>query len=155
MTEYDMSVFHAPGLLADGDLQLVLRECSLNQTPGNLGPVYRFDMMLAGVSERIGDISLRITTDERIIWHAGHIEFGVEPLYRGHRYAARACTLLKPLARKHGLDDLWLTVTPDNVASRRTCEVLGAEMVEIVDLPEDCDLYARGERQACRYRLRL
>jgi tagatose 1,6-diphosphate aldolase len=61
--------------------------------------------------------------------------------------------LLLPLARSHGLMTIWITCNPDNFASRRTCELAGATLVEIVDLPEDNDMYQRGERQKCRYRL--
>jgi tagatose 1,6-diphosphate aldolase len=40
-----------------------------------------------------------------------------------------------PLAVRHGLSELWITCNPDNIASRRTCEAAGAELVEVVDLP--------------------
>ena len=60
-----------------------------------------------------------------------------------------------PLARKHGFKTIWITCNPDNFASRRTCELLGAQMIEIVDLPEDNEMYQRGEHQKCRYRLDL
>jgi tagatose 1,6-diphosphate aldolase len=63
--------------------------------------------------------------------------------------------LLLPLARRHGLKDLWITCNPDNLASRRTCELAGAEFVEIVDLPANSGMYRRGDRQKCRYRLDL
>ena len=87
--------------------------------------------------------------------YGGHIGYGVLPRYRGHRYAARACKLLFPLARRHGLNPLWITCNPDNIASRRTCELAGGKLVEIVDLPEDIDMYQAGERQKCRYRFDL
>ena len=32
---------------------------------------------------------------------------------------------------------------------------MGAELIEIVPLPEDNDQYVRGEREKCRYRLDL
>jgi tagatose 1,6-diphosphate aldolase len=44
---------------------------------------------------------------------------------------------------------------PENSASRRTCEMVGAELADIVDLPEDHNMYQRGYRQVCRYRLTL
>ena len=87
--------------------------------------------------------------------YAGHIGYNVVRKHRGHRYAARACKLLLPLAASHGLKTIWITCNPDNLASRRTCEILGATMVEIVDIPTDCEMYARGERRKCRYRLDL
>lgn len=53
------------------------------------------------------------------------------------------------------MKELWMTCSPDNLASRCTCELLGAVFVETVDLPEDIDMYREGERQKCRYRLQL
>ena len=66
-----------------------------------------------------------------------------------------ACQLLFGLARRHGLSELWITCNPDNIASRKTCERLGAEYVETVSLPRDHVLYQRGEREKCRYRIDL
>jgi tagatose 1,6-diphosphate aldolase len=53
------------------------------------------------------------------------------------------------------MPELWITCNPENIASRRTCEAAGADFVEIVDLPSDIDMYQEGERQKCRYRLKL
>jgi len=87
--------------------------------------------------------------------YEGHLAYGVLPEFRGHHYAARACRLLLPLARSHGMTELWVTCNPDNWASRRTCELAGAVLVDTVDLPEDIDMYQEEERQKCRYRLGL
>jgi tagatose 1,6-diphosphate aldolase len=147
--------FLDPGALVDGDLRLALTETKPADPSKGLVPAYVFDMVLTGTTTRIGSINLRIGDTEHLVRYAGHIGYGVEPQYRGHRYAARACNLILPLARKHGLNTVWITVTPDNLASRRTCEILGAEFVEIVDLPPGSDMYLKGERQKCRYRLHL
>ena len=74
---------------------------------------------------------------------------------RGRHYAERACRLLLPLARAHGMQTLWITCNPENVASRRTCERLGASFIDVVALPANHMLYQRGERVKCRYRLDL
>ena len=100
-------------------------------------------------------IGLRIGSSKGIEMYYGHFGYHVYPPARGHRYAERACRLLLPLARRHGLQTLWLTCNPDNFASRRTCERLGATLISIVPVPEDDPLYARGEREKCRYRLDL
>jgi tagatose 1,6-diphosphate aldolase len=77
----------------------------------------------------------------------------VHPPHRGHRYASRSLRLLLPVARRLGLNPLWITRDPENLASRRTLELAGAEFVEIVDVPEDCVIRQSGHPRKCRYRL--
>ena len=105
--------------------------------------------------EVAGSIRLRLSNREDILLYAGHIGYGVNEAYRGYHYAAYACLELKPIAIRHGFTVLWVTCDPDNWPSRRTCERIGAELIEIVDLPEDNDMYQEGERQKCRYRWQL
>ncbi len=139
--------------LADGELELHLAERTLGDPRRSWVPAYRFDMRVTGV--KAGSISLRVGSTELIERYAGHIGYGVEPPFRGRRYAARACMLLFGLARSHGLRTLWITCNPENVASRRTCELIGGELVDIVELPPETEMYKEGERQKCRYRVRL
>ena len=147
--------FHDPGKLIDGDLKLVLERTEPGDTALGRVPAYHFQMIHAVHGYQMGGIALRVGTTPYITRYAGQIGYGVEPKYRGHHYAARSCKLLLPLARIHHLNPLWITCNPDNLASRRTCELAGAQLVEIVDLPEDTDMYQEGERQKCRYRIDL
>ena len=64
-----------------------------------------------------------------------------------------SCRLIIPLMRQHGFTEIWITCNPDDHPSRRTCERLGAELIEIVDLPSDHEMYKSGDRRKCRYRL--
>ncbi len=151
-----MFEFHDPGRLVDGDLVLVLAEKYPGDPAINYVPAYKFQMTLGGEqATEIGHIQLRVGNTNPLVMYGGHLAYGVAPGYRGHHYAARACRLLLPLARSHGLATIWITCNPDNFASRRTCELAGATFVEIVDLPKDNDMYQRGECQKCRYRLNL
>lgn len=143
--------FHSPGPLLDRDLELRLRECAPADPAKGWVPAYHFDMVVA--SEVVRHIELRLGATEAMINFGGQIGFGVEPSHRGRHYAARGCRLLVPLARAHGMTELWITCNPDNTASRRTCELAGAEFVGIVELPPGSDMYLEGERQKCRYRL--
>lgn len=147
--------FQNPGQLIDDDLELVLIEQVAGNPESGFVPTYRFEMQLAGTSRKIGDIDLRVGDTNHIVMYGGHLAYGVNPEHRGQHYATRGCKLLLPLARSHGLKTLWITCNPDNIASARTCELAGAELVEIVDLPEDTDMYQRGERQKCRYKIEL
>jgi predicted acetyltransferase len=124
-------------------------------------PQYSFWMRLHDLPGRpmpvrmAGGISVRIGMSYPIEMYYGHIGYHVYPPVRGNHYAERACRLLLPLCRRHGLPTLWITCNPDNAASRRTCERLGMNFVGIVPVPESDPLYARGEREKCRYRLDL
>lgn len=105
--------------------------------------------------EIAGSISLRIGDDENLRCYLGHIGYGVFPPLRGQRIAERATRLLLPLAASHGLKELWVTANPENLASRKTCERLGGDLIDIVNLPNTHLLYLRGERRKCRYRIML
>lgn len=149
------SGFHNPGRLIDGDLELILIEKAAADPIKGFVPAYKFEMRIVGTKKRIGSIELRVGNTERVIRYDGHFGYGVDPEYRGCRYAARSLRLLFPLARKHEIDPVWVTCDPDNRASRRTCEIAGGRLVEVVDLPEDTDHYREGERKKCRYRFDL
>jgi predicted acetyltransferase len=150
-----MFEFRDPGHLIDGDLELVLLEQYPGDPLANRVPAFKFGMRLRGELPDIGNVELRVGNTTHLVMYAGHLGYVVNAAQRGHGYAARACRLLLPLALSHGLKTLWITCSPDNVASQRTCERLGAEYVETVDLPEDTDMYQRGRRQVCRYWLEI
>lgn len=138
----------------DDDLRLGLD--TIYQPDGSpwMVPAYRFDMLVHGT--KVGTISLRVGDNERLVRYAGHVGYAVDEPWRGRRLAERATRLLFPLAKAHGLDPLWIGCNPDNAASRRTLERLGATLVEVVALPPDYDrYYSRGEREKCRFRLSL
>ncbi len=137
----------------DGDLRLELDRVDAPDGSRWSAPAYRFAMVVNNA--HAGTISLRVGDHERLVRYAGQVGFAVDPPFRGQRLAERATRLLLPLARVHGLDPLWITCNPDNVASIHTLQRLGAAFVEGVDLPPDYDRYADGERRKLRYRLAL
>ncbi len=138
--------------LTDGEIDLILNEKRRSVRSMGLVPSYEFNISLTENTDVIGRISLRVGNTNRIKKYAGHIGYGINEKYRGNHYAAKACNLVKQVAIDHNLKTLWITVNPDNYPSRRTCEILGCEMVEIVNIPEYLDMYRQGERQKCRYR---
>jgi tagatose 1,6-diphosphate aldolase len=145
------TAFLEPGELVDDDMCLAVEHLYPGDPASGRAPAYRFAITVQG--KKAGDIELRLGTSDFIVQFAGQVGYSVEPPYRGNRLAARALRLLLPLARRHGFTCIWVTVDPGNWASRRSCEIAGATMVEVVDLPEDCDMYRQGYRQRCRYRL--
>ena len=144
--------FINPGKLIDDDLELFLVKKTQADPIKKYSPSYEFEMRHTKTSECMGCIRLRIAS-ARILQYPGHIGYEVNEEYRGHRYAARSCYLLRPLALDHGLKALWLTVDPKNIPSRKTCEIIGAQYVETVCIPRNHEMYERGARYRCRYRL--
>ena len=102
-----------------------------------------------------GGISLRVGTTRALELYYGNFGYHVYPAARGRHFAERACRLLLPLARAHGMKTIWVTCNPDNYASRRTCQRLGSTLVEIVPVPPADPLYARGDHEKCRFRIDL
>jgi predicted acetyltransferase len=138
-------------VLCDGDLHLELVDYAVH--PYHRLPTYYFRMVNAGSGAAMGRINLRCGSTPHIERYGGHLGYDVDPEHRGHRYAARSVRLLVPLARRLGLDPLWITCDPENAPSRRTLEIVGAEMIEIVDVPADCAIHKSGHPRKCRYRL--
>ena len=148
-----MFEFYEPGELIDADLRLVLLEKYPGDPDIGFVPAYKFKMVVGEQETEAGEIQLRVGHTRFLEMFNGHIGYKVTRECRGHKYAARSLKLLLPLMQRHGLNTVWIACDPANVASRRTCELAGARFVEIVDLPENSDLYQRGHRQGCRYRL--
>jgi len=116
-------------------------------------PALHYDVVRIDKMESVGSISLRLGYTTSLVRYGGNIGYGIDEQHRGNRFAAKACKLLLSVAKSHGMDVIWITCNPDNLASRRTCEILGATLVEIVDLPPDNEQYEQGDRQKCRFRL--
>jgi len=147
--------FLDPGPLRDGDLTVALASCTPADPVKGWAPSYDFELRLDGVAECVGKVRVRIGESHSLEMYSGHLGYGVDPAWRGRHFAERGVRLILPLAKKHGLSTIWITCNPDNRPSRRTCERLGAQFIEIVPLPPDNDMYHRGEREKCRYRLEL
>lgn len=116
---------------------------------------HRFDIIDVASGQIAGRISLRLGDTEDIVLYAGHIGYEVSPRFRGNRYAARSLMLVLSKAKLVGMNEVWVTCNPDNTASKRTCEVVGGQYVETVEVPPTSRLYANGARAKCRYRFDL
>ena len=137
--------------LADGDL--VLEPLSFKPHPIHRVRTYFFRMTHATSGEELGHINLRTGSTEHVVRYAGHVGFEVNPSHRGHSYAARSLRLLPPLAHRLDINPVSITCDPDNLASRRTCELAGTKLVEILDVPADCIIHRAGHPQKYRYTL--
>ncbi len=138
--------------LQDEEIKLNLERTAEGNDQGWV-PVYYF-AICNHEGTKMGTCDLRIGHNENL-YYGGHIGYRVEPPYRGHHYAAKACRLLFQLARKHDLGYVIITCNPDNHASRKTCEHLGGTLLEIAQLPEDNDMREEGDTEKCIFRFEL
>jgi tagatose 1,6-diphosphate aldolase len=139
--------------LRDGELRLEAAGYEVNAV--HHVPCWSFRMVHAESGEEMGTIRLRVGDSRHVVMYAGHVGYTVDERHRGHGYAERALRLLLPMARKLGLDPLWVTCDPENVASRRTLERIGARLEEEVEVPPDCVIFRSGHPRKCRYRIDL
>ena len=140
-----------PGILRDKELELLLDRFETH--PIHRVPTYQFQMIHSETRQKFGNLRLSVGSTPHLEFYAGHIGYGVLPEHRGHHYAGRSVQLIVPFAHRLEIDPLWITCDPENTASRRTLELIGAELIEIVDVPENCIIHRNGHPRKCRYRL--
>lgn len=145
-----------PGEIVNGvDVSLLLTTISPEDPERDWVPCYHFAIVRSRDLAEVGRISLRIGDTESIRLYAGHVGYSINEVHRGHKYSGKAARLLRPLALRHGLSELWITTNPENAPSRRICEWLGATYEETVDVPADHEIAKLGEPRKCRYRWKL
>lgn len=150
MTTAPLFPFRQYDPLVGPELTLTLNRCLEGNQALEGAPAYLFDIRLNdGLA--IGQIDLRIGHGHSLVTYAGHIGYGIEPAYRGHYYAAKACRLLTDVALDHDMKALWITCNPDNLASIKTCQRLGARLIEKVKVPLWSELWRRGDREKLRF----
>ena len=106
-----------------------------------------------GSRREIGRITYR-PGESPAVYFFGHIGYHIDPPWRGHHYAARACLLIAEFIRRSGKSSVVITTDPDNQASRKTCLALGClwESEVPVDpaLQKKYDISPRKERYIWR-----
>ena len=115
-------------------------------------PFYYYDILINGAP--VGKISLRIGVNFHPYYN-GSIGYEVDELCRGRGYARAACRLVLPVARHHGMTHLYLTCAESNIPSFHTIEGLGAELVEICQVPREYFAWRAGMERQRIYRLAL
>jgi len=129
--------------LTDGEIELVCIGKKSAIPEKKWVPAYEFEIRRN--SSRVGEISLRIGYTDGL-YYGGQIGYGVDEQHRGRGYAEKACRLLATVIRAHGMKKVLITNNHTNIASKRTCEKLGAKHIRTAPLPEWHDLYKEGQR---------
>jgi predicted acetyltransferase len=135
--------------LASGEISLRLAAIVPGEPKRELVPSYHF-RILSGEDTDVGHLNFRIGDTDHVRMVAGHIGYQVLEPFRGHGYALEACRAVAPFVRQF-YDAVTITCDPDNAASRRTIERLGALFLDEVPVPPHDPNYRRGSRRKRRY----
>ena len=137
--------------LADSEIYLEVYQC-LDGDDDN-PPTYRFCIKTHSDGNTVGRCSFRVGgADNRHIKYGGNIGYDIDEPHRGNKYSLKACRLLLILAKQYDMKSVFITCDPENKASQRICELLGADFITVLDLPEDDYNYINnGRKQHCIY----
>lgn len=139
-----------PDTLSSGEVRLRF----VRVVPGDLSrdfvPAYHFRILLSDGSD-VGHINFRVGDTEHVRVCAGHIGFEILEPFRGHGYALEACRAIASFVRSF-YGAVTITCDPDNLASIRTIERLGATFADEVPIPPHDPHFQRGSRSKRRYR---
>ena len=147
MTQDNLPV--PPETLSSADVSLRFVKVVPGEPSKGFVPFYHFRIMTVGGID-VGHINFRIGDTEHVRICAGHIGFEIDESHRGHGYAFQACRALAPFVRSV-YEAVIITCDPDNQASRRTIERLGASFMDEVAVPPNDPHYQGGSRRKRRY----
>ena len=71
------------------------------------------------------------------MYYFGHIGYSVKEEYRGNGYAVDAVNLVKKVFKINNFNMIYITNNPDNNASIRFCEKLGAKLIKMMEFKEE------------------
>lgn len=147
-------IFYSTDFLKDDEITLKLEKTADADSEKGWLPAYYF-AICDKTGKQMGTCDLRIGHNHNT-FYGGNIGYEIREPFRGHHYAGKACLLLLELAKKHRMTEVLITCSPDNHASRKTCEYAGADLLEIAELPPDHPMRLEyGAVEKCRYRILL
>ena len=139
-----------PENLSSGEVLLRFANIVAGDSERGLVPYYHFRILDAEGTD-VGHINFRVGDNAHVQLCAGHIGYEVQESFRGHGYALKACRALAPFVRVF-YSSVIITSDPDNHASLRTIERLGASFIDEIEVPPHDPQYQRGSRRKKRYR---
>ena len=139
----------APELLCYGSVRVIFDRITEGDDSRGFVPGYRFKITNKQ-EEEVGHLNFRVGDTEHVRLAAGHIGYEVNKQYRGNGYAGDACMALAPFVSEIS-GEVIITTDPDNIASIRTIERIGATYLDEVDVPQNDPHYLRGSKRKRRY----
>lgn len=134
--------------LSDGEIDLKISGKYFGDE--EMLPFYYYDIFLK--DRFIGRISMRIGNNFHSRYN-GNIGYEIEESFRGRNYALKACKLVLQVAEAHGMNEIFLTCDENNIASYKTIEKLGGELIEITKPPKEYFAYRENMGKQRIYRL--
>lgn len=141
-----------PEELSGGGVSIRLGDHLAPQAPTHV-PTLSYRIDVAG--KTVGEVRIRLGDSDDLKRHFGHIGYEVYPAFRGRGHVTAACRLALNVMRDLGYGEVWITCNPENRASQRVCEKIGAQLVETIDIPVGHVMHEHGILQKCRYRVVL
>jgi tagatose 1,6-diphosphate aldolase len=138
-----------PDQLTFGKVSLRFERMLPGDESRGMVPAYHF-RILNPHGQDVGHLNFRVGDTRHVRIAAGHIGFAIHEPFRGHHYALQASQAIAPFVRQV-YPAVTITCDPDNHASRRTIEKLGARFMDQVAVPPDDPQYLSGSREKRRY----
>ncbi len=145
--------FHLKPDYSDGEIDLIPIRLSPPQKELGFGHERNWRITLHGCRQEIGQIAYR-PGESPAVFFFGHIGYHIQPEWRGHHYAEKACRLIREEILRSGKSSVVITCDPDNEPSRKTCRALGCLWESEVPVDEwlqrKYDISPRKERYIWR-----
>ncbi len=123
--------------------ELLLKLIENNSGDDIILPFYYFDIVRKADNKAVGKISARIGENFHSYYN-GNIGYEVFEQYRGHGIAYKACAMILKIFKSHNMKYIYLVCDKSNIASYKTIEKLGAELLEICSAPEEFFAWYEG-----------
>lgn len=140
------SFFHRQEIRIPGEVVDLVEEGKHQPSSYNdFATTIQYGIHLHNTYTKVGKCDLRVGKNEAL-YYAGNIGYHIQTPYRGNHYAFEACLILFQIAKNdYHMEELIITCSPENIASKKTCQKLGGNLIETTPVPEDHWLYKRGE----------
>lgn len=123
--------------------ELLLKIIEKNSGDNTVLPFYYFDIIRKEDNVSVSKISARIGENFHSYFN-GNIGYEVFEQYRGNSIAYEACTIILEIFRAHNMKYVYLTCNKNNIASYKTIERLGAELLEVCNAPREYFAWYEG-----------
>ena len=118
-------------------------------------PTVYYDILKHNTDTKVGTIDLRFSIAGEMYYY-GHVGYNILKQYRGNKYAYYACKVLFEIAKQEfKMGELIITCSPENIASYKTLVDLNGELVELIDVPSNHNLYKFGETKKYVFKYKL